>query len=52
MSGERSYIGTVFGSYQVTAEIGSGGFGKVYLGTHAILTERTVAIKLLHAHLS
>jgi len=51
MSGERSYIGTAFGNYRVTTEIGSGGFGKVYQGTHSILTERTVAIKLLHAHL-
>ncbi len=51
MSDERSYIGTAFGNYHVTAEIGSGGFGKVYQGTHAILTERTVSIKLLHAHL-
>ena len=51
MSGERSYVGTAFGNYQVTTEIGSGGFGKVYQGTHSILTERTVAIKLLHAHL-
>jgi serine/threonine-protein kinase len=40
------------GSYRVIAEIGSGGFGKVYQAHHTILTERMVAIKLLHSHLS
>src|SRR5579859_5448468 len=51
MSDGRGHPGKTFGNYQVTTEIGSGGFGKVYLGTHSILTDRIVAIKLLHAHL-
>ena len=51
MSDGRGHSGKTFGNYQVTTEIGSGGFGKVYLGTHSILTDRIVAIKLLHAHL-
>ena len=52
MSGTDGRDGTYFGNYRLTAEIGSGGFGKVYRGEHTILTERAVAIKLLHAHLS
>lgn len=39
------------GNYRILAEIGSGSSGKVYQGKHSILTERTVAIKLLHSHL-
>jgi serine/threonine protein kinase len=39
------------GNYRILAEIGSGSSGKVYQGKHNILTERTVAIKLLHSHL-
>ena len=39
------------GNYRILAEIGSGSSGKVYQGKHIILTERTVAIKLLHSHL-
>lgn len=52
MSGEKSFIGECFGNYRITAELGSGGFGKVYRGEHTILTERAVAIKMLHAHLA
>ena len=51
MSSENSYIGGSLGNYCITAEIGSGGFGKVYRGQHTILTERKVAIKQLHSHL-
>ena len=52
MSGTERFIGTSVGNYRVIAEIGSGGFGKVYRGEHTILKERAVAVKLLHAHLS
>ena len=45
-------IGRLIGNYRVLAEIGSGGFGKVYQGQHIFLTERIVAIKFLHTHLS
>ncbi|MGH2496830.1 MAG: serine/threonine protein kinase [Ktedonobacteraceae bacterium] len=45
-------IGRLIGNYRVLAEIGAGGFGKVYRGEHVYLTERTVAIKFLHTHLS
>src|SRR5438874_10619602 len=39
------------GNYRIIAEIGSGSSGKVYQGKHIILTERIVAIKLLHSYL-
>ena len=51
MSEIKGFVGTCFGNYRVTAEIGSGGYGIVYRGEHTILTEREVAIKMLHAHL-
>jgi len=44
--------GRQVGNYRILAEIGAGGFGKVYQGEHLFLTERSVAIKLLHTHLS
>lgn len=49
--GDRN-IGRLIGNYRVLAEIGAGGFGKVYRGEHVYLTERIVAIKFLHTHLS
>src|SRR5437870_1762712 len=53
MTGESSYIGKQFGSYQIIKELTHGGFGSVCLGKHVILTGRPiVAIKILHAHLS
>jgi serine/threonine protein kinase len=41
--------GERIGNYRIIEEIARGGYGRVYLGEHAILTERTVAIKLLHS---
>jgi serine/threonine protein kinase len=45
------YIGEQFGNYLLLSEIANGSFGSVYLARHHILTERQVAIKILHASL-
>src|SRR6266699_2947683 len=44
MSSEDIYID----SYRLVAGLGYGTFGSVYLAQHAILTDRVVAIKVLH----
>lgn len=41
------FIGMIIGSYKVVSFLAGGGFGAVYKGQHAILTERIVAIKVL-----
>jgi serine/threonine protein kinase len=46
MGGEDFFIG----SYRLISKIGSGTFGQVYLVQHVILTNRLVAIKLMHAN--
>ena len=45
----NSYTDKQIGNYIVIAELASGSFGSVYRAQHSILTERVVAIKLLHA---
>src|SRR5438105_1437697 len=45
----NGYIGRTIGNYRVLSELGSGSFGIVYRGEHVILTNRTGAIKLMHA---
>jgi serine/threonine-protein kinase len=40
-------IGASIGSYKVTAKIGSGGMGAVYMGVHPAIGKK-VAIKILH----
>lgn len=52
MAGHNIHENVQIGNYRLLVEIGSGGFGKVYRGQHIFLTDRTVAIKLLHAHVS
>ena len=44
-------IGTQVGKYRIESELGRGGMGVVYQGLHVTL-ERTVAIKMLAAHLA
>src|SRR5579859_6432892 len=49
MTQHDTYVGTQIGNYRVTSLLASGGFGSVYLAKHTILSERTVAFKVLHA---
>lgn len=49
--GDR-FIGLILeNKYRIDEKVGEGGMGKVYRGTH-ILMDHTVAIKILHPHLS
>ncbi len=43
-----SYIGKQVGNYRISASINSGAFGHVYKGAHLYLSNRIVAIKILH----
>ncbi|WP_428263222.1 protein kinase domain-containing protein [Haliangium sp.] len=43
--------GQVFGSYQVSSRLGTGGMGAVYLAEHPIIGKR-VALKIIHQDLS
>jgi len=45
---EDKYIGKQIGNYRITAALNSGAFGRIYQGVHLYLTNRIVAIKLLH----
>src|SRR2546429_3378633 len=51
MEDQGNYVGKSIGNYRIVTLIGSGGFGSVYRGEHAVLKERDVAIKILHTHL-
>jgi serine/threonine protein kinase len=52
MKNRSTFIGKHFGRYQVTAIIACGASGCVYLARHDMLTNRIVAIKVMHtAHL-
>lgn len=41
--------GTVIGNYRIISTIAYGSFGRVYLACHHVLTNRLVALKLMHA---
>jgi serine/threonine protein kinase len=43
-----SVLGTIIGNYRITALLGEGGMGKVYLAEHPTLARKS-AIKVLHA---
>jgi len=45
-----SYIGKKVGNYRITESIDSGAFGHVYQGVHLYLSNRVVAIKILHTN--
>ena len=44
-------LGTTIGNYKITAEIGHGGMGVVYLAEHPAIG-RKAAVKVLHARLA
>src|SRR6266568_4046459 len=48
MASGSGYIGKQIGNYRIEEELASGAFGRVYRGVHVYLTNRVVAIKLLH----
>jgi eukaryotic-like serine/threonine-protein kinase len=50
-NGESTLVGRTIGSYRVTAEIGRGGMGAVYLAEHPLIG-RKVAIKVLLSDVS
>lgn len=51
-SGKDTIVGkTILGKYKVLALMGSGGMSRVYKAVQ-LLTQKTVALKLLHKHLS
>ncbi len=45
MSNDNVYVG----DYRIVKVLSSGAFGRVYLAHHAILTNRVVALKILHS---
>jgi len=45
---KNPFIGKQIGNYRIVHELARGGFGIVYLARHLILTERVVAVKMLH----
>ncbi len=46
------HIGQQIGNYRLVEQLDCGSFGCVYRAEHLILKTRTVAIKILHAHLA
>ncbi|HEY4387637.1 MAG TPA: tetratricopeptide repeat protein, partial [Ktedonobacteraceae bacterium] len=48
MEAEDKYIGKQIGNYRIEKALNSGAFGKVYQGVHIYLSNREVAIKLMH----
>jgi serine/threonine protein kinase len=48
---EKDFVGQVIGNYRITTEINSGAYGTVYKAEHMHLSERIVAIKLLHTNI-
>ncbi len=52
MMEQDNYIGQQFGNYRLVEQLDCGSFGCVYRAEHLHLKTRTVAIKILHAHLA
>ena len=45
---EDSYIGKQIGNYRITDRFDAGSFGRIYRATHMYLSNRVVAIKIMH----
>ena len=39
---------SIIGNYSILSELAMGAFGRVYLAQHTVLTNRVVALKLMH----
>jgi len=52
MMEQDRHIGQQIGNYRLIEQLDCGSFGCVYRAEHLILKTRTVAIKILHAHLA
>ena len=52
MMEQDNYIGQQFSNYRLVEQLDCGSFGCVYRAEHLHLKTRTVAIKILHAHLA
>jgi serine/threonine protein kinase len=48
MTSGNGYIGKQIGNYRITGPLDAGAFGSVYRGVHIYLSNREVAIKLMH----
>ncbi len=48
MTSGNGYIGKQIGNYRITEPLDAGAFGSVYKGVHIYLSNREVAIKLMH----
>lgn len=48
MTSGNGYIGKQIGNYRITGPLDAGAFGSVYKGVHIYLSNREVAIKLMH----
>src|SRR5260370_12142507 len=52
MMEQDRHIGQQIGNYRLVEQLDCGSFGCVYRAEHLMLKPRTVAIKILHAHLA
>ena len=48
MTSGNGYIGKQIGNYRITGPLDAGAFGSVYKGVHIYLSNREVAIKMMH----
>ena len=44
-------VGETIGNYRLVEELANGSFGSVFRGVHTVLSNRIVAVKIMHVHL-